>query len=78
MVANLAQWNIRLRFPVTGEAATVTLHLGDREMTGELPEGASGCIFHEVVLPLGPLRLSADLQFSEEIRGPSQVDLIRL
>ena len=71
-------WNIRLRFPVTEEEGEVVLHLDGREMNGDLPEGASGCIFHEVVLPMGPLNLSADLRFGEVVRGPLQVDLIRL
>ena len=77
-VANLALWNILLRFPVTEEEGEVLLHLNEREMTGELPVGASGCVFHEVVLPMGPLHLSADITIGERVQGPSQVDLTRL
>ncbi len=80
-VANLALWDIRLRFPVTEEDVEVVLHLDDRELTGNIPggpEGASGCVFNRIVLPMGPLHLSADITIGGVVQGPSQVDLNRL
>jgi len=77
-VANLALWNILLQFPVTEEDVEVVLHLDDRELIGAIPggpEGASGCVFNRVVLPMGSLHLSADITIGEVVQGPSQVDL---
>jgi len=81
LVANLALWDIRLRFPVTEEDVEVVLHLDERQLSGSIPggpEGASGCVFNQVVLPMGPLHLSADIITGGVTEGPSQVDLIRL
>ena len=77
-VSRPGSYTIRLRFPATETGGEVILRLDDRVMTQSFVAGATEYTFEGVRLEMGPLRLQADLKLENKVKGPWQVDVIRL
>jgi hypothetical protein len=66
---------VHLRFPETKEPGRVTLEMGVKSMTKDIPTGATECAFPAVPVAKGNLRLQATLAFGEHTKGPWQADV---
>ena len=73
--AQAGPYSVRLRFPKTEAAAEVTLEMGLKSITQEIPADATECTFDAVPVPKGDLRLTTTLTFGEQSQGPWQVDV---
>ena len=80
-VATAGSYDIRLRFRQAKTAGKATLEIGDQRLTGTFEKGATECVFEEVRLAEGAVRLMADLvlaksdESSFDVIGPHKVDV---
>jgi len=73
--AQAGPYDVHLRFPETEESGRVTLEMGVKSITKDIPTGATECAFPSVPVAKGNLRLQATLTFGEHTKGPWQADV---
>ncbi|MBN1845249.1 MAG: arylsulfatase [Sedimentisphaerales bacterium] len=74
--ARSGPYDIRMRFPAVSQAAEATLEIGDRNIVRSVSQNATECLFADIQIHPGDVRLMATLSAGNTSRGPWQVDVI--
>ena len=77
-VANSGNFDILLRFNSSESAGKVTLKIGEQVIDRPIDKGQKELVVESVSLQGGNVDLLATLEFDDDTRGPSQVDVKRL
>ncbi|MEO1996076.1 MAG: arylsulfatase, partial [Planctomycetaceae bacterium] len=76
-VADAGPCVVRCRFNADKVAGRAVLIANNDRYELPIPEARSECVFNDVMLPAGPLRVEITLQHGDTIRGIHQADILR-
>ena len=76
-VAQATKYDIRCRFAVDDGPGTAILELNDDRHESSIAAGQTECVFSNITIPAGPLRLEVTLRHGDIVRGIHQADVVR-